>query len=393
MRKTVKRIGTFTLTLVLAAGAFGGYGRLNARAEKMNVKSSVNNEINSETVEEESGFSYEHDPMENPKVAADILPDKNAVYGYVPSPEGSLAVFASYDFSDPEVVEAMREERVAYHEEMNQMLNIIISMKEDGESVEAIARAVSKRRNEIRLEAYEGRPEELAKAKQRNLEKYGDENGPTAESLYEKYGSWELVAEKSFSPNLGADAVLGLYDLYYNQDTEYIHELVISTPGIKKVNLRYRTYVQKKKWMSWVKAGIGTEIDEEAYAGTTDDLRMETIQMQLSGIGGAVKYRAYVQKNGWTQWATTADKTTYAGTKGESIRIEMIQLKTTGEIAERCDIYYRSYCEKFGWLGWAGNNEKSGSAGYARKLEAFQVQLVPKGSEFDKGTEKRFYNK
>ena len=51
----------------------------------------------------------------------------------------------------------------------------------------------------------------------------------------------------------------------------------------------------------------------------------------------------------------------------------MIQLVSSGQVSNLYDMYYRTYCEKFGWLGWAGNNEKSGSAGYARKLEAFQV--------------------
>jgi hypothetical protein len=34
--------------------------------------------------------------------------------------------------------------------------------------------------------------------------------------MYAKYGSWEQVLQKSFSPNLGMDAVCGLYDDYYD---------------------------------------------------------------------------------------------------------------------------------------------------------------------------------
>ena len=106
-----------------------------------------------------------------------------------------------------------------------------------------------------------------------------------------------------------------------------------------------------------------------------------------------MRYRAYCAKKGWTQWATTADTRTYAGTKGESRRIEMIQLQAKGQVAELYDMYYRTYCEHFGWLGWARNNEKSGSAGYARKLEAFQVRFVLKGTYFNSGTRKAFYDK
>lgn len=161
---------------------------------------------------------------------------------------------------------------------------------------------------------------------------------------------------------------------------------------VKKPLLKYRSYVQKNGWMTWKTATVGTSVKSNNYSGTTDDLRMETIQMKLSNIGGGVKYRAYCAKKGWTQWADTAKGNTYAGTKGEARRVEMIQLKAYGQISQSYDIYYRTYCEKFGWLGWAKNNEKSGSAGYARKLEAFQIQLVKKGTSFGGGNMKAFYD-
>ena len=163
---------------------------------------------------------------------------------------------------------------------------------------------------------------------------------------------------------------------------------------IRKVSLRYRAYVQKKNWMPWSTALVsGTKAS--AMAGTTDNLRMETIQMQLAGVSGAIKYRAYVEKMGWTQWATTADTTTYAGTKGMARRVEMIQLTASGQVATLYDMYYRAYSEKFGWLGWAKSGEKAGSAGYARKLEAFQVNFVRKGESFKLTSDrtKCFYDK
>jgi hypothetical protein len=163
---------------------------------------------------------------------------------------------------------------------------------------------------------------------------------------------------------------------------------------IKKISFKYRAYVQKKNWMAWSTAKVsGTSAS--AMAGTTDNLRMETIQMQLSGVSGAIKYRAYVEKMGWTQWATTADTTTYAGTKGLSRRVEMIQLQASGQVATLYDMYYRAYSEKFGWLGWAKSGEKAGSAGYALKLEAFQVNFVRKGESFTVKSDrtKCFYDK
>lgn len=162
------------------------------------------------------GFAYHHDPMKNPKAAADIIKDDNAVYGYRPNPESKrLGVFASYDWTDPAVVSEMRKEREDYHESIKELYSMISRMRSAGSSTEEIARAVSTRRNEIRLEQCKTE-EELAKTKKSNLDTYGNENGGTPEYFYQKYGSWETVIEKSLSTNAGADACLGLYDTYYD---------------------------------------------------------------------------------------------------------------------------------------------------------------------------------
>ena len=198
--------------------------------------------------------------------------------------------------------------------------------------------------------------------------------------------------------NAGTYKVVVTFNSYKYEGTKTL------TYTIKKPVLKYRAYVQKKNWMSFQTAAVSATADTKTMAGTTDNLRMETIQMQLSGVGGEVRYRAYCQKKGWTGvgtetggWATTANKNTNAGTKGQSLRVEMIQLQAKGEVSNLYDIYYQAYSEKFGWLAWAGNNEKAGSAGYAYKLEAFRVQLVPKGAKFDKtkgsSKKKSFYDK
>ena len=158
---------------------------------------------------------YEHDPKENPKAMEDIVEDEYAVYGFRPSGTGSLKAYADYDWSNPASVEEWKQERIAYHESLETMYEMLFKMKTAGYSTEEIARALSTRRNEIRLEAYENDPEGLATAKARNLEKYGHEEGPLPDELYAKYGSWETVILKAFSPNVGMDVCLGLYDDYY----------------------------------------------------------------------------------------------------------------------------------------------------------------------------------
>jgi len=166
---------------------------------------------------------YIHDPMENPKAAADIVVDPNAVYGYAPNPDSTrLGVYAQYDWSDEAFVADMREQREEYHESIKELYQIKADMEAEGKSVEEIARAVSTRRNELRFEAYKDDPEGLDKLKESNLATFGNEFGGTPEYFYNKYGSWEKVIEKAFATNEGADAVLGLYDKYY--DTYIIDE-------------------------------------------------------------------------------------------------------------------------------------------------------------------------
>ena len=163
-----------------------------------------------------TSFHYQHDPRLNPKALADAMIDPSAVYGFSPSPTGSLAAYAAYDWTDPAAVESYRQNRIEYLESYSQMYDILEEMTAEGKSTEEIARQVSGKRNRLRLAAYAGDPEGLATVKTHNLEIYGHEDGPTADELLEKYGSWERVIEKSFSHNPGMDACVGLYDDYYN---------------------------------------------------------------------------------------------------------------------------------------------------------------------------------
>ena len=161
-------------------------------------------------------FTYIHNPRENPEAMADIIENPEAVYGFSPDPESKrLGSYASYDWTDPEFVATAQEERRAYHESMDSMTDILYEMREEGASIEEMARALSEERNRLRLASYDGDPEGLAAVKESNLKTYGHEEGPTPDELFEKYGSWTLVLQKSFSSNMGMDACCGLYDEYY----------------------------------------------------------------------------------------------------------------------------------------------------------------------------------
>ena len=163
-----------------------------------------------------SSFAYVHDPQENAGAMEDIVENPEAVYGFSPDPQSArLGPYANYDWTDPELVAKAQEERRTYHESMVSMINILYQMRGKGASTEEMARAVSAERNRLRLASYEDDPEGLAAVKESNLKVFGHEDGPTADELYEKYGSWIIVMQKAFSANMGMDACCGLYDEYY----------------------------------------------------------------------------------------------------------------------------------------------------------------------------------
>ena len=90
-----------------------------------------------------------------------------------------------------------------------------------------------------------------------------------------------------------------------------------------------------------------------------------------------IMYKTHVQSFGWQNWVLNG---TMSGTSGKAKRLEAIQIKLYGEMANHFDVYYRVHAQSFGWLGWAKNGEAAGTAGLAKRLEGIQIVLVPKGS-------------
>lgn len=187
--------------------------------------------------------AYIHNPMDNPKTAADIIEDPAAVYGYRPNPDSvRLGEFANaIDWTDEKQVAEAREQRAAYHAKNEELYKMIDKLSAEGKTTEEIARTVSKRRNELRLEAYNGDPEGLARVKKSNLDTYGNENGPTADSLYEKYGSWQTVLEKALStmPVWTHASAFTIHITLYTAQSRLKRNISGSFPCLRRI-LRYK---------------------------------------------------------------------------------------------------------------------------------------------------------
>lgn len=151
-------------------------------------------------------------------------------------------------------------------------------------------------------------------------------------------------------------------------------------PGASRINVSYRTHVQKYGWQGWKYNGQMSGTSGEAK-------RLEGIEIKLSNADsyneGDIIYTTHVQSYGWqgklddqSTWKKNGEM---SGTSGEAKRLEAICINLTGDMAENYDIYYRVHAQSYGWLGWAKNGAPAGTAGYGKRLEGIQIVLVLKG--------------
>ena len=160
-------------------------------------------------------FRYKNNPMDNPKAARDIIENPDAVYGYSPKRGGRLDEYVdAIDWTNERQVELARQKRMEYHEKLRHKVDEFF---DEGYSVEDIARHLVNSRNTNRINSYleDNDFEGLERLKKSNIRTYGNQNGPTPEWLYKKYGSWEDIVFSSMRSNPGMDACTGLYDIYY----------------------------------------------------------------------------------------------------------------------------------------------------------------------------------
>ena len=107
------------------------------------------------------------------------------------------------------------------------------------------------------------------------------------------------------------------------------------------------------------------------------------------GYSGTVKYSVRTtESDSSSNWSSWYSDYTGAGSSGSALRC--IKMSLTGEMAQKYDIYYRVYIGGLGWLGWAKNGEKAGLTYSSLKINAVEIQIVPKGADAPGDTTDRF---
>ncbi|MGW0686137.1 hypothetical protein ACWD2L_22530 [Streptomyces sp. NPDC002754] len=113
--------------------------------------------------------------------------------------------------STPDEREEQRDIRMRYLDLIGDMDHVRCTMRADGRSPEEIARRLVDMRNDAKEITRAGMtPEEVRVLEARNMVKYGNPLGPTADQLHAKYGSWEKVADAATRTSRAVDGELGL---------------------------------------------------------------------------------------------------------------------------------------------------------------------------------------
>lgn len=132
-------------------------------------------------------------------------------------------------------------------------------------------------------------------------------------------------------------------------------------------SVTYRVKLQTKGWSSWA--------SNYKTAGKTKwHKRATAFQMQLDngGFEGNLQYRVRLNSGKWKGWKNSGTST------GTSKRIEALQIRLTGALAEKYDVVYRVYVQDVGWQRRMRNGETAGTTGKELRIEGLRVKLVSK---------------
>ncbi|MCX4835180.1 hypothetical protein OG785_44455 [Streptomyces sp. NBC_00006] len=142
-----------------------------------------------------------------PAVVAPLSQEPPAV-GACTSPE---PVVCEIRRSTPDERVEQRDIRMRYLDLIGDMDHVRCTMRAEGRSPEEIARRLVDMRNDAKEITRAGMtPEEVRVLEARNMVKYGNPLGPTADQLHAKYGSWEKVADAATRTSRAVDGELGL---------------------------------------------------------------------------------------------------------------------------------------------------------------------------------------
>lgn len=186
----------------------------------------------------------------------------------------------------------------------------------------------------------------------------------------------------------------------------------VKTEAASINDLRFGSHVQDYGDTGFSRDKRLRTISEMGPYGTGSGSTRESKRMEAMFIRGTndIMINTHIENIGWlSEKLTTKEKsagiskrtikgrnttiyyqTGRGGTAGGALRVEAVEFTLKGSMAQQYDMYYCVHAQDYGWLGWSrakiktedskSTAHKAGTAGVAKRLEAYKVVLVPKGS-------------
>ena len=137
----------------------------------------------------------------------------------------------------------------------------------------------------------------------------------------------------------------------------------------ENLHLRYSVHIQDIGWKN--------DFNEGKTAGyKNQNLKIEAIKIDAINCPEniSIEYQAHVQDLGWENtWKKSGEQ---SGTTGRNLKVEAIRIRLVG--TEEYSVAYRAYVEGNGWQDWAYDGEYAGTVGENRKIRAIEIKVTQK---------------
>ncbi len=98
----------------------------------------------------------------------------------------------------------------------------------------------------------------------------------------------------------------------------------------------------------------------------------------LDDYVGNIHYRTYSSGYGWTNWAMNGQQTTI---QGNYAPIEAIQIRFSGPVRNKYDLYYQAILSDGTTTGWGKNGTTCGTMGTGLTISSFRISFFERTSE------------
>jgi 2',3'-cyclic-nucleotide 2'-phosphodiesterase (5'-nucleotidase family) len=197
---------------------------------------------------------------------------------------------------------------------------------------------------------------------------YSIDNGATTQGTTDSNGILTIENIPS-GPHTVSITATGLASNVYINDligSDTAANVIASLEAPATVGVTYDAHIQHSGWQSYVSDGV--------EAGTTgESLRLEALNINLTNApaGAHIVYQTHVQNIGWQ---APVEDGTMAGTTGKSKRVEAVKISLEG--LSGYSVQYRAYVQGKGWQSWVADGAVAGTTGQSLRIEAIEIKIV-----------------